>query len=97
MSLWGWISPERIQGSTGTISPQEAAKLQEEARLKREAQQKVDEEGVAICNYCGEEIRKNEAMASAGWTWESEYMLGWCDLAKDRKHSPKLSWSKDEV
>lgn len=94
--MWGWITPERIQNSVGTISPQEAAQMQHEARLKKEAEQRVEESGVGECLHCGEEIRKNESTQAAGWTWESEYMLGWCDQNKSgNKHAPKIVWRTD--
>lgn len=58
----------------------------------KDAEKEVKEVGIAECVFCKLEIRYHPGMSSAGWTWESEEMIGWCDSkAPGNKHSPKLT------
>lgn len=85
-SLWGF--PESIEKiKTAHLTPEEA----EEAKLKREAEKKVEEEGRGDCSYCKEEIVKNDR-----GLWESDLLLEYCTDAKDHKHRPKIVWKKSE-
>lgn len=89
--MFGWSLPGEINIPVPTKMTQEEL---EEIRLKKEAMDRIDREGVGVCKFCDEEIVKNENMPGGGWTWESEFMLGWCDVSKDRKHSPKVTYSE---
>ena len=61
----------------------------ENSRVKT-AEELAKEKGEAFCVYCGEEIWYNADMGSGGWTWESEYMLGWCDKSPlGHRHRPR--------
>lgn len=88
--MWGWITGEQIRNAMPTVrdqTPEEA----EELRKKVEMEKIIQESGQGICQYCGQEIWRNDNMNSAGWVWESEEMVGWCDAAgKGNKHSPRL-------
>lgn len=85
-SLWGFPeSTEKIK--TSHLTPEQV----EEAKLKREAEKKVEESGQADCSFCKEEIVKNER----GF-WESAFLLEYCTDARDHKHKPKIVWKQDE-
>lgn len=75
-----------------TMTPEEIS----EAQRKREREMEIEKEGRGICVHCGEEIFKNENMPGGGWTWESETMVGWCDVPRDHKHKPKLTWTSQD-
>jgi len=87
-SMWGWDSEmlERIQAVRSAAveaDPQAAA----EAKAKKEAEQQIEESGMAECSFCNEEIIKNERLV-----WESDFLLEYCISARDHKHKPKIVW-----
>lgn len=85
--MFGWPAFEGIQAARVAADPESAA--------KKEAMDKVEREGQGICQFCDEEIIKNEGMPGGGWVWESEFMLGFCNIAKDKKHKPKVVWTAE--
>lgn len=72
------------------------ATVAEAAKQKAELEREILKEGKATCSQCREEIWNNPAMANAGYTWESESMLGWCEKSRDHKHHPKIELKKEE-
>lgn len=38
------------------------------------------------CTFCNQEIIRNEVLK----TWESESLIGYCPVANDRLHKPKI-------
>lgn len=86
--MFGWGAFEGIQTQQAKADPDAAAKA--------EIARKIEAEGRGTCQFCGEEILKNTEMPGGGWTWESEFMLGWCDGSKDKKHKPKVVWTAEE-
>lgn len=85
--MFGWGAFEGIQQVQQALNP--------DAAKKKEAEDIILKEGKGVCTFCHEEIFKNENMPGAGWTWESETLVGWCDAAKDHKHKPILRWTSD--
>lgn len=81
----GWEAFANIQE---TVDP--------ETVKKKEAEEKIEREGKGICEYCGEEIFKSGASPGGGWTWESEFLVGFCVIAKANKHKPLVKWSPEE-
>lgn len=61
-----------------------------ETVAEKNAIEAAKKEGVARCRYCEDEIWYHPEMAQAGWAWESEEMLGWCENDKGNRHLPKL-------
>ena len=87
--MWGW---EGIQAAI-----HQAQIPDKEIKAKKEAMDKIEREGRGTCKYCGEEIIKNENMSSAGWTWESELMLGFCDKSSSKaKHEPMVKYNLED-
>lgn len=66
------------------------------AKKRAELEREIIRQGKAVCNYCGEEIYNNPTMISAGYTWESESMLGWCDKSRNNKHAPKIELKEED-
>lgn len=83
----GWGTWESIQQAQQAANP--------DAAKKKEAEDLINKEGIGVCTACKEEIFKNENMPGGGWTWESEFLLGYCPIAKDHKHKPQVKWSSD--
>jgi len=81
--MFGW-------GGAGWEGIVESQKTSNPPSKRWEEEQRINREGRGICQFCKEEIVKNDNMPGGGWTWESEFMLGWCDDAKDRKHKPQI-------
>lgn len=86
--MFGWPAFDNIQVARAEANP--------EAHAKKAAMEKIELEGVGICMFCKEDIVKNDEMHGGGWAWESEFMLGWCDVAKDHKHKPQVIWTLEE-
>lgn len=85
----GWASPEAFANiSSGSVDPKVAA----EAKAKREAEQKIEEEGRGDCAHCKEELVKNER-----GIWESEFLVEYCSTARDHKHKPLVTWKVAET
>lgn len=76
--------------------PQTIRINQEESARRKEAEEAVHNSGIGNCEYCKEEIRKNNTSTGGGWIWESEALLGFCDVARDRKHKPLVKWNPEE-
>lgn len=87
VSMFGWPAFEGIQTARVAADP--------ESHAKAEAMRKIEDDGVGTCLFCEEDIVKNENMPGGGWTWESEFLVGWCDKAKDHKHKPRVVWSAE--
>ncbi len=85
--MFGWGIFERIQEAHIANNP--------EAAKKKEAVEQVNKIGRGICEYCGNEIVKNDSVPGSSWTWESESMVGFCDQAKARRHAPKVECSPE--
>ena len=62
----------------------------EQARKRALVEKRIYSEGRGRCANCDEEIWNNPVMSAAGWTWESEEMVGWCESSKDKKHHPQI-------
>lgn len=88
MTMWGWGNLE-FPITSKTMTREEL----EEVKLKKEAAQMIEDKGVGVCQYCEEEIYKNDNMAGAGYNWESEFYVGFCPVAKTAKHSPIVKWT----
>lgn len=90
--MWGWINPE------GAVQAAQVNKLSDaEMKAQRAAQQKIEQEGKATCKYCEEDIYKNESQTAGGWTWESEYMLGFCEKSPLKNtHAPMVKWNIED-
>ncbi len=87
LSMWGSEALAKIRaGHALDATPEDVA----EAEAKRKAAQKIEEEGKGTCSYCKEDIIKNEELN----TWESEFLVGYCPESRDRKHHPKITWTK---
>lgn len=88
--MFGWGSWEGIVNSSANPPDPNAA-------AKKEALKLIEEKGEGVCLHCGDDIVKNESMASGGWTWESELLLGFCDGPGSKgKHAPKVIWSYED-
>lgn len=88
--MHGWEVFERIQEVQRANNP--------EAAKKKEIEDLINKEGKGICEYCGEEIFRNDSVSGGGWVWESESMVGFCDKTKTSKHKPLVKWTpKDGV
>lgn len=87
--MWGMSSDIWERMRVG-LNIQAEPKDVEEARLKREAERKVEESGRGECANCHEEIIKNEDLE----VWESEYLLAYCNKARDHRHRPRIVWGK---
>lgn len=68
----------------------------EEMEARREAERKIEESGRATCEYCEEEIAKNDGMPGGGWVWESERLVGYCEKGGGHKHKPLVTWKPEE-
>ncbi len=89
LEMWGLTSEawERMRAGLPIDADPETT---EEAKLRREAEKKVEDSGQGICNYCKQEVIKNELLG----IWESEVLVGYCTEARDHKHKPKIVWNK---
>jgi hypothetical protein len=85
--MFGGAAFDDIQIARQAASP--------DAAKKKEAEDIILKEGKGICTFCKEEIYKNENMPGGGWVWESESMVGYCNIAKDRKHKPQIKWTSE--
>lgn len=85
--MFGWAGFEQIQIVQQKATP--------DAAKKREAEEKINKDGRGTCTFCKEEIFKNDNMTGGGWVWESEILVGWCDVAKDHKHKPQVTWTSE--
>lgn len=86
-NVFGWGAFDQIQVVQQAANPA--------AAKRKEAEDIILKEGKGICTFCKEEIFKNENMPGGGWVWESETLIGWCDLAKDHKHKPQIKWTSE--
>lgn len=62
----------------------------------KDAEEVAKRIGVAECNYCKMEIWYHPEMISAGWTWESEDLVGWCNASKTSRHQPRIREKEKE-
>lgn len=87
--MWGFSQEalDRMQGKK-ELTPEEIA----EALKRREAEKLIEESGRGTCNYCQEEIFRNDVLK----VWESEILVGYCPSTKDGKHKPRVKWTPDE-
>lgn len=92
-----WFNPEVIQEALSripavgaTVDANAIANAEKRRKAEQKILKKILESGIGVCCYCGEEIYNNPRMYNAGWTWESEFMLGWCEESPSRKHQPKI-------
>lgn len=85
--MFGWGAFEGIQQIQQATNP--------DAIKKKEAEDIILKNGKGICTFCKDEIFKNENMPGGGWVWESETMIGFCNIAKDHKHKPQIRWTAD--
>lgn len=68
-----------------------------ELQQRRTAMEEIEKTGRGVCAFCGEDIVRNDAMNAAGWSWESESLVGFCDKSPQKaKHSPLLKWKPEE-
>lgn len=86
--MFGWEVFERIQEVQRANDP--------DAAQKKEAEDRINKAGRGICEYCGEEIFRNDNASGGGWSWESESMIGFCDKTKTAKHKPLVKWTPKE-
>lgn len=89
--MFGW-------GSFGNIQAAQQAALQAldpNIAKRKEAEDIINAEGKGVCEYCKEPIVKSDHSLGGGWTWESEFMLGFCHGAKDKKHHPLIRYTQE--
>lgn len=94
-----WISPDAVREAlarSGTTSATVSAETTALAHRKAAKERAIYALGKAECDSCGEEIWYHPQMNAAGWTWESEHLIGWCDSSKDKRHRPKIVIEEDE-
>lgn len=94
-----WINPDSLRNAflNATNQGRTTDKDYMERARKRAAKEKsLYALGKAECSDCGEEIWHHPVMNSAGWVWESEHLVGWCDSSKDKKHHPRIVLEEDE-
>ena len=71
-NLWGWPQVGNIESFN-------------EAKIKQEAEKKIEDLGLGECVHCKEELVKNER-----GVWESEFLVEYCKDARDHKHRPRV-------
>lgn len=95
---WFTGSEEEMFGFPFAWNPeavQTKPKPDPDADSKREAMALIEKDGRGICEFCGEEIIKTEY--TQHWTWESEFLLGYCpEGGAQHKHKPLLKYSVEK-
>lgn len=80
---------------SGTLTSDSSDAPSEMGKM-RDAEEAAKRKGIAECDFCGAEIWYHREMNAAGWTWESEDLVGWCNTSKTSKHQPKLNVEKEK-
>lgn len=94
--MWGWGFPEDFGFTTSKKSPSLSLA---EMKARKEALDKIEKEGRATCKFCEEEIVKNDNSKDTGLTWESEFMLSFCEKStgRNRSHEPLVEYKVEAV
>lgn len=87
-SMYGGEIFERIQEVQRSMNP--------DAAKQKEAEDLINKKGRGICEFCEEEIFKNDSVSGSGWIWESESLVGFCDKTKLGKHKPLVKYTPGE-
>ena len=83
-----WFTPETIARLRRETDPAAADNI----RRHRAAEKIIEESGRGICGACAEEIVKNTILGH----WESDFLLGYCYEARDRKHRPLVRYTAED-